>query len=115
MRIGIVVVHVGRRLGSLVQLSAVQSCDLPEIKAPCRLLRRAALKGIRVFLTRAGARGLGITTRKAAEGTRANFCAGLCWSDHFLSLLFRRIPVFLDYFRTSVPQSSGQVRQARLF
>ena len=32
MRIGIVAVHAGRRLGSPVQLSAVQSCDLPKIK-----------------------------------------------------------------------------------
>jgi len=32
---------------------------------------------MRVFLTRAGVQGLGITTRKAAEGTRAHLCAGL--------------------------------------
>ena len=44
---------------------------------PCRLTRRAALKGMRAFLNRAGVWGLGITTRKAAEGTRAHFCAGL--------------------------------------
>jgi len=67
MRIRIVVVYMRRRLGLLVKLSTVKSCDLAEISTPCRLTRRAALKGIRVFLTRAGARGLGITTRKAGR------------------------------------------------
>ena len=37
--------------------------------------RCSARKAARVFLARAGAQGLGITTRKAAEGTRAQFGA----------------------------------------
>ena len=72
-------VHVGRRPGSLVQLPTVKPCDLPEIKTPYRLTRRAALKGMRDFLTRAGVWGLEITTRKAAEGTRAHFCGQLSY------------------------------------
>ena len=86
-------------------------CDLPEIKiigGPCRLTRRAALKGIRVILTRAGARGLGITTRKAAEGTRAHFCAG---QDYYFCSCSDP-PTFCT---ASLPLSSDQVRQARLF
>ena len=39
------------------------------------LKRCAARKAARVFLARAGAQGLKIATRKAAEGTRAHFGA----------------------------------------
>ena len=41
----------------------------------CHLKKFAARKAARVFLARAGAQGLEITTRKAAEGTRAQFGA----------------------------------------
>ena len=41
----------------------------------CHLQRCAALKGMGAFPARAGAQGLEITTRKAAEGTRAQFGA----------------------------------------
>ena len=79
MRIGIVVVHVGRRLGPLVQLLTVKSFDLPEIKiigATMSSHKAHCSEGNTRFLTRAGARGLGITTREVAEGTRAHFFAG---------------------------------------
>ena len=89
-------------------------CDLRNIEIMERtggLAGCAARKAAHVFQARAGALGLGITTRKAAEGARAHFVA----CDSFWLLLFRRIQVFHDDFRTSVPQSSDQVRQARLF
>ena len=73
--------------------------------------RAAAQKAARVFLARAGAQGLRIATRKAAEGTRAHFVA----CDSFLVALVSTHSGLRDDFRTSVPQSSDQVRQARVF
>jgi len=79
MRISTVVVHVGRRLGSPVQLSTVQSCDLPMIiiigatmlphKARCSEGNTRFSDSRR----RAGPRD---NHQEAAEGTRAHFCAG---------------------------------------
>ena len=86
MRIGIVVVHVGRRLGSLVQLSNAHSATCPISNSWSELgglARCAARKAARVFLARAGAQGIRIATRKAAEGTRAHFVA----CDSFLVAL----------------------------
>ena len=88
MRIGVVVVDVVRRLGSLVQLSAVKSAISPRSKSrvrECVFATRAARNGKHVFLTRTGARGLEITTRKAAEGTSAH--VGACHLVFFALVL----------------------------
>ena len=84
--ISIVVVHVGRRLRSLVQPSNVDSWISPTstlLGELGGLARCAARKAARVFLDRTGVRGLTKATRKAAEGSSAHFVA----CDSF-SLLF---------------------------
>ena len=97
------VVHVGRRLRSLVQLSNAHSWIWPRSNYPATgVLSQGALarKAARVFLARAGAQGLTIATRKAAEGTRAHFVA----CDSFLLLLFRRIQFFMSIFAPPCPK-----------
>ena len=106
VRIMIVVVHVGRRLRSLVQPSNVHCWISPTLTFSAdwsALERCVARKAARVFLDRTGVRGLTKATRKAVEGSSAHFVA----CDSFLLLLCRRIHVFQVHFSISVPQSSA--------